>query len=264
MLAGGLERPLRLADVGARFGPAERWRRLAPPVEVVGFEADEDECRRLAAAEASPAIRYEARALGARTGSATLYLTRDPACASLYPPEPAAIAAHAELEVAAPAGERRIELETLANWCARSGLVFDALKLDVQGAELDVLVGAGEQLRHVVALEAEVELNSIYAGQPLFAELDRYLRARGFVLWRLVHLVHYGRRELDSTLAVTDEQAFDSRPVPLAAQGGQVFWGRAHYLAADVLERASDDRRRRAAVAAFAFGFPDLAQLLLD
>ena len=262
-VAAALERPLALADVGARWGPNERWRELAPPVEIVGFEADEAECQRLSAEEASPAVRYEPVALGARPGPATLYLTQDPACSSLYSPDPAAVAAHPELEVATLVGERKIELETLDGWCERTATSFDAMKLDVQGGELDVLTGATAQLERVVALELEVELNPIYTGQPLLGDVDRFLRSRGFALWRLGHLVHYGRSGVDTTVSLQDDQAFDSRYVEIASQGGQLFWGHAHYLAADVLESPDDDRRRRAAVTAFAFGFHDLAALLL-
>jgi hypothetical protein len=98
-VAAALERPLTLADIGARWRPNERWRELTPPVEIVGFEADDSEAQRLSAEEASPAIRYEPVALGARSGPATLYLTRDPACSSMYTPDPAAVAAHPELEI---------------------------------------------------------------------------------------------------------------------------------------------------------------------
>jgi hypothetical protein len=52
-VAAALERPLTLADVGARWGPNERWRELTPPVEIVGFEADDGEAQRLSAEEAS-------------------------------------------------------------------------------------------------------------------------------------------------------------------------------------------------------------------
>jgi FkbM family methyltransferase len=263
-LAAALKQPLRLADVGARWGPSDRWRELAPPVEIVGFEADEAECRRLGAVEPSPAIRYEPVALGARSGAATLHVTHDPACSSLYPPDVAAVAAHPELEVAAPVGERTVQLQTLDGWCERAEIAFDVLTIDVQGAELDVLAGATTQLECVVALELEVELNPIYEGQPLFADVDHFLRGRGFALWRLGHLVHYGRRGADTTVALHDEQAFDSRHVSVKSQGGQLFWAHAHYVDADALEGPAGDRKLRAAIAAAAFGFPDLAALLLS
>jgi FkbM family methyltransferase len=261
--AATLDPPLTLADVGARGGPPESWRALAPPCRIVGFEADEEECRRLAATDTSGAVRYEPVALGARAGPATLYLTEDPTCSSLYPPDPAAVAAHPALAVCRLVGRRDVELETLDGWCAANDVRFDALKLDVQGAELDVLSGATRSLADVVMLELEVELNPIYAGQPLFGDVDRFLRDRGFTLWRLAHLVHYGRREADISPPVTDLQVFDWTTVPVVVHGGQLYWAHAYYVAGDVLEPdAPDERVRRAAVAADGFGFADLAALL--
>lgn len=138
------------------------------------------------------------------------------------------------------------------------------LKLDVQGAELDVLLGSQEQLRHIVMIEAEVVFNPMYRDQPLFSDADRFLRACGFMLWRLRQLTHYGIHGLDSTTLVDDAQFFDSRPVPIAAQGGQLYWANAHYVAVDVLRGQSSDRRRRAAIAAAAFGYPELANMLFS
>ena len=56
------------------------------------------------------------------------------------------------------------------------------LKLDVEGAELDVLRGGEGVLAEALVLEVEVELNPLFAGQPLFADVDAHLRERGWAL----------------------------------------------------------------------------------
>jgi FkbM family methyltransferase len=259
-----LETPFTFADVGGRFGLQHRWRHYAPPVEIVSFGADEVECKR-SRAQLDPAdaqVRFEAVAFGANARQAVLHITRDPACSSLYPPDADVIAAHPELEVAALVQRREIGLETLDGWCADRGIVIDAMKLDVQGAELDVLSGGRQQLERVVMLEVEVEFNPIYRGQPLFADVDRFLRDQGFVLWRLSHLAHYDRRGLGPAPPRADMQAFDSRIVTFAGGGGQLYWGDAWYVAADVLASPNPERKARAAMAALGFGFIDLAGLL--
>lgn len=58
----------------------------------------------------------------------------------------------------------------------------DYMKLDVQGSELDVLEGGEKLLESVVAMQIEVAFAEIYRGQPLFADIDPYLRKRGFWL----------------------------------------------------------------------------------
>lgn len=75
----------------------------------------------------------------------------------------------------------RVRTETLANfWAAHRLNRVDFMHLDVQGAELQVLQGAGDLLRRVTALWLEVAEQELYRGQALRAEIDHFLRARGF------------------------------------------------------------------------------------
>jgi hypothetical protein len=62
----------------------------------------------------------------------------------------------------------------------------DFLKLDVQGAELDVLNGAEKILTEAVVVHTEVEFVPIYKGQPLFAEVDQRLRKSGFLFHKFI------------------------------------------------------------------------------
>jgi Methyltransferase FkbM domain len=51
----------------------------------------------------------------------------------------------------------------------------DAIKLDTQGSELDILRGATHVLPTVSLIDIEVEFNELYDGQPLFCDVDRFL-----------------------------------------------------------------------------------------
>jgi FkbM family methyltransferase len=64
----------------------------------------------------------------------------------------------------------------------------DFLKLDVQGAELDVLNGGDRVLADALVVHTEVEFVEMYKGQPLFAEVDQRLRKSGFVFHRFAGL----------------------------------------------------------------------------
>jgi hypothetical protein len=54
------------------------------------------------------------------------------------------------------------------------------LKIDVQGFERQVLDGAGEALRRFDAIELELSVTALYAGQPSLVEMLPLLSNRGF------------------------------------------------------------------------------------
>jgi FkbM family methyltransferase len=58
--------------------------------------------------------------------------------------------------------------------------LFDILVLDVQGAELNVLQGAGERLLQFKWIYAEASDFELYAGGCLLSELQEWLLQRGF------------------------------------------------------------------------------------
>jgi FkbM family methyltransferase len=73
-----------------------------------------------------------------------------------------------------------VRLDSFLNGAGVSKI--DALWMDAQGSEKKVLEGLGIRLRDVDFIHTEVEFREIYAGQPLFWELLRFLRERGFSL----------------------------------------------------------------------------------
>jgi FkbM family methyltransferase len=65
---------------------------------------------------------------------------------------------------------------------------IDILKLDLQGYELEALRGCGDLLTQIKTITTEVEFISLYEGQPLFADIDSFLRENGFRLYNLYDL----------------------------------------------------------------------------
>ncbi len=60
------------------------------------------------------------------------------------------------------------------------------LKIDTQGFELQVLEGAQRTLSQCVGVQVELSLLPLYAGQPLFDEVLKWLAQRGFALWSVL------------------------------------------------------------------------------
>lgn len=58
---------------------------------------------------------------------------------------------------------------------------IDFAHIDVQGAELMVLKGAGDFLKKIKLIWMEVEAVELYKGQPLKTEVEAFMKAKGFV-----------------------------------------------------------------------------------
>lgn len=226
-----LDRPITVVDVGTRWGFDERWDAFDRQVELIGFEADAHECARLQMLYGAPNVRFVPTALGRSQGTAELHTAADPGSSSLLLPDRDASHDRPEVARIQSVGSTQVEVTTFDAWAAEEDIgVVDVMKLDVQGMELDVLAGAASRLESVRMLDVEVEFNEMYEGQPLFGDIDQFLRDRGFVLWRLGHLVHYGIKDESVRFELRDEQVFENRPVEFEAQGGQLYWGHAYYV----------------------------------
>lgn len=262
-LLSALTGPLTLVDVGARWGVHDRWAALGDHARIIGFDPDPEECERLAAA--SPAnVRYVPLGLAETEGPRTLYVTKQPACSSLYEPIPALVA-HC------PALAEVMTTHTVEIPCRPlDGVLRDldvaqvsALKLDTQGSELDILKGGIEALSHCALIDAEVEFNPIYSGQNLFCDVDRFLRDQGFVLSRLETMAHY---PLEDVPAAHAQMLLHADPAPRAVtqvSNGQLFWAQAQYVRASFPRTGAESMTRAeaipAAVLAGVYGFWDLA-----
>jgi FkbM family methyltransferase len=265
-----LPRDLVVVDVGCRWGFADRWQQLSPHLVLYGFDPDAAECERLRNLyKDQPNTHLVPLGLADASGERTLYMTREMACSSLYRPDPVLTGTLPELACASETGTSKIEVTTLDEWCASNAIPnIDFIKLDTQGAELDVLRGGERTLATVGALEVEVEFNPIYINQPLFGDVDKFLREKGFVLWKLSTMAHYSRADVALEPEEQNTNYYDSQVVSHAVLSGQLYWGHAYYVRKQLASSsASRDWQQslRDAILMDVLGFHGLAkQLLID
>ena len=69
-----------------------------------------------------------------------------------------------------------------------TGRKFDLVKIDVQGAELDVLRGATERMHHVEVLITELSLHEANHGAPRFTEAMAAIDELGFAMFDMATL----------------------------------------------------------------------------
>jgi FkbM family methyltransferase len=87
-----------------------------------------------------------------------------------------------------PLGKITVQTMTLDDFLLRETVASPVfLKIDVQGAEMLVLEGATRTLQDVVVgVQVEMSLAPLYMGQPLYWEVDSFLRAKGFKCCHIV------------------------------------------------------------------------------
>ncbi|HYM10910.1 MAG TPA: FkbM family methyltransferase [Bryobacterales bacterium] len=182
--------------------------------QVLGFEAVQAECEKLNAT-AGEGRRYLPFAVGDGTRR-TLHVCNYPMTSSLYEPNFPLLDFYQNLGNLCQV-VRRQEIDTVRLDDIPEASEADFLKLDVQGAELDVLRGARKVLASAVAVQTEVEFVPLYKNQPLFAEVDQELRSRGFWFHRFFGLAG---RAIKPVIINND----------INATIGQVLWGDAVYI----------------------------------
>jgi FkbM family methyltransferase len=173
---------IRVVDAGAAEYQADPYARLSQQglCEVIGFEPNADNCARRNA-QARPGHRYLPYALG--DGSRRrFYECENPLTSSLYRPNAAMLAKFSCLNLPVVA-ESDIQTHRLDDIPEIQDI--DYLKLDVQGAELDIIQGASRLLSGAAVAHTEVEFIPMYTDQPLFGDIDVALRKLGFWLHKL-------------------------------------------------------------------------------
>jgi FkbM family methyltransferase len=170
-----LTRAATLIDIGANKGQFSlAFRAVRPDAAIIAFEP-------LAAAADTfhallpDAILYRIALAGAE-GEADFHVTDRSDSSSLLPPGPG------QSEAFGVVDERviKVPVRRLDACVALADAAHPILiKIDVQGAELQVLEGCGD-LEAVDFIYVELSFVELYEGQPLFREVSDYLAGRGF------------------------------------------------------------------------------------
>lgn len=196
------------------------WQIFAPNLTIYGLDADADACEAAHSDLESRNVTWTERhipiAISNSIGEQTLYVTKHPMCSSLYPPNEAFLSRFEGLpELVNLDFTVELETDTLDNFFKEENQKnIDFLQIDVQGADLDVLRGAMQLLPSVMAIQIEVEFAELYLNQPLFPDIDSFLKKQGFSLFDLA-CSRCRRLQL---------------PIVSGMHPGQLLWGEAYYL----------------------------------
>lgn len=234
----------RLLDIGCSGGIDPAWRAFEPRLQVLGVDASETECRRLAELERNPDVSYVA-AFVSRSGK--------PIDLSAGPAAPLIMAMRdrlsfmrtreiREARLKQASAEEKLrhnawELTGLADpgkpvlitdlLAERDWTNLDYVKIDVDGADFEILQSLEGRFDTLDVIAVQLEVNFVGTQDPqdhTFHNTDRFLRGQGFDLFRL-DVRNFSTRALPARYIW---------PTPAETVSGRPFQGEAYY-ARDVL-----------------------------
>lgn len=175
--------PPDLIDVGASGGISPHWLQHSRHLRIIGFEQNARAFEKLRSNQGH-STKYLNLGLHSSRGQVNFYLTRKQEGSSCFEPNRAMLERFHKPERFDIIKKITILCDTLDEVLREEGLTdIDFIKLDTQGSELAILQGASSLLTdYVFGLEIEVAFTELYRGQPLFSDVDLFLRPFGFDL----------------------------------------------------------------------------------
>jgi FkbM family methyltransferase len=175
-------------DVGANNGGyGQLLREGGYKGSILSFEPLAEAHAQLSAAAAKSRNWHVAprMALGAEQGEVEINVAGNSTSSSVLPMEES----HASAEPSSRyVGVQRVplrRLDSVEHEVIRQGKSI-LLKIDTQGYEMPVLLGAGTLLDRACGLQLELSLAPLYDGQILYRELIDWLGEKGFELWSVM------------------------------------------------------------------------------
>lgn len=242
---------IEILDVGAALNGAPPYQPLvnASKARVTGFEPDADQCRKLNELYGST-HRFYPHFIG-DGHRAVFHQTSWALTGSLLEPNTPLLKKFTNLHKVTTLIARH-EVDTVRLDDVTNLPAIDFFKIDIQGGELAVFENGRKVLSSVLAIWTEVEFVQLYRNQPLFGDVDRFLRQEGFQFYGFADM---GRCAFDPFALGRDSIGI-----------GQLLWSDAIYVRDWMhLERLESPRLAKFAVISHdILRSSDLAHFLLS
>lgn len=203
-----------ILDIGAALSEVPPYHKIVEGGKgrIIGFEPDLDECEKLNQTYGIP-HKFFPYFVGNGL-PATFYETNWNLTGSLFEPNTSLLGKFQNLlECTKLLHTHPVETKTIDSMEEIESV--DLIKIDVQGAELMVFENATRILPNTLVIQTEVEFVELYKEQPLFADVDRFLRSQGFQFHKFLG---FGSR------------TFKPLMMQNPYQGNQFLWSDAVYI----------------------------------
>ncbi|MDE1941279.1 MAG: FkbM family methyltransferase, partial [Patescibacteria group bacterium] len=170
--------PLIVVDVGARGGAGREWSVYGDQYELIGFEADPEECDKLNRVAPDNECYYPA-ILWSKRGKRRFYIhEKHPPTSSLYDSDEEFLSRFPGWKPFMPTRKVLLDVTDFSSFARKNGITeADAIQLDAEGAELEILRGLGKGFEEkLIFVSTEANFRPWGKGSAGFAELDIFMR----------------------------------------------------------------------------------------
>ena len=179
---------LKLLDIGGADGLRSRWKLFERYIEVIFVEPDKRSSLELK----QKGFKVIDKAFWSSNDKKEFYLTKKLHVSSLYKPNREFIDKFSTSSRYDIINTIILDVDTLDNQIHHENIPH-FIKIDVQGAELEILKGGIKTLQNVMGLEVEVNFKEIYKNMPLYSEIESFLKEQGFALIDYTNLYRWER-----------------------------------------------------------------------
>lgn len=175
---------LNFIDIGSSGQLDSKWDSLKPFISLIGFDPNGDECERMASLPNTFLdLKYLPFAIAGETGVQKLYKTESIYCYSLLKPNTEWLNRFSFFELFKIIGSEEVKTVKLSELDDLLSSATDIIKVDTQGLELPILSNAGKVLDDAFLVETETGFVENYIGETTYAEIDIFMRSKGFLLF---------------------------------------------------------------------------------
>ena len=168
---------LILLDIGGAGGLGEKWQIFENNIQTIFIEPD----KRSALELINKGFEVIEKVFWSEEKNIELKLTKKFETSSVFIPNREYLDFFSESERYNIVNKTNHIATTLDNQI-KSDQQPDFIKIDIQGAELNVLKGGTNTLEKVLGLEVEVNFKQIYKEIPLASDVEKFLNKHGFIL----------------------------------------------------------------------------------
>jgi FkbM family methyltransferase len=177
---------MNVFHIGVRGSPLGEWFQIKEHVDFYGFDADEEACKELNKRTVlMNSQQFFCKTFGGKKEERDFYITKNPECSSLYEPNEEIWNRFPNADSCKIEKVEKRDVTLLSDFCREIHVAPDFIKIDVQGAELEILEDVFDYLPKPIGIEMEVFFTPLYKNVPLFSDVIDSLLYEGFKLFGL-------------------------------------------------------------------------------